>query len=211
MIITLIGLSGCGKSHLASRLEAERGFKRLCCDALIETELRPELESGGFEGILGVAEWMGQPYGPKYKHAQAAYLAAEERVMRKIIDSLGEDGWGLREDVVIDSSGSVIYTGEEILTALKQRSRLIHLGIPESEFSFMFEQYLEDPKPVIWTDAFKQNPGESEKEALRRCYPELIRSRAKLYQKVSDVTLVMRRENRDMFSVLQLLRLAAVR
>lgn len=211
MVITLLGLSGCGKSHLARRIAEERGFTLYDCDALIETRLEQELSSFGLSGLSGVAEWMGEPDSTTFAERQARYLELEVEVMTSIIAKLGTDGWGLDENIVIDTTGSVIYTGETILSGLKKRSRIIYLGVPESELEFMFKQYFDDPKPVVWGDVFSKNPGESTHDALRRCYPLLIQERTKQYSMYADVTLVMDRANRDRFSANRLLNLAGAR
>lgn len=211
MVITLLGHSGCGKSHLARRLAEERSFRNMCCDDIIEKKLAEELNTLGLSSIKGVSEWMGQPYDSYSEERQAKYLACECRVMEEIISFLGEDGWGLNEDVVVDTSGSVIYTGEEILADLKKRSRIIYLRVPESEYEFMFNQYLSDPKPVIWNGLFNMEAKESPSDALSRCYPDLIKARSHLYEEFADVVFVIDRHNRDRFSVRRLLHLAGAR
>jgi shikimate kinase len=211
MVITFIGLSGSGKSYLAHRLVEEKGFTRKNCDSLIEERLASELSADGLSGLEGVAEWMGQPTSPTFKARQDLYLHHEREIMQEIIEDLGDDGWGLDDNYVIDTTGSVIYTGEDILFNLKKRSRLVYLSVPESELEFMFQQYLDQPKPVIWGNSFEQKVGESDREALERCYPKLIRSRQKLYQQYADVTFVIDRDNRDRFSVHRLLNLAGAR
>ncbi|MCB0322847.1 MAG: AAA family ATPase [Bdellovibrionales bacterium] len=211
MVITLIGLSGCGKSHLARRIAEERGFTLYSCDDIIEERLRPQLSAEGYAGLDGMAKWMGYPDAPVFAERQELYLSHERDVMHELIALLGADGWGLEEDIVIDTTGSVIYTGTQVLDAIKKRSRVIYLGVPESEYEFMFQQYFDDPKPVIWHDVFSKRPGESTVDALRRCYPELIRTRTRLYYEYADVTLVMNREHRDRFSAARLLNLAGAR
>ncbi len=211
MVITFIGLSGSGKSYLAHRLVEEKGFTRRNCDALIEERLADELSVDGLSGLDGVAEWMGQPMQETFKSRQDLYLRHERDIMQEIIEDLGDDGWGLEDNIVIDTTGSVIYTGEDILYNLKKRSRLVYLSVPESELEFMFKQYLKEPKPVVWGDSFDQKPGESDRDALARCYPKLIRARQRLYQQYADVTFVIDRDNRDRFSVHRLLNLAGAR
>lgn len=75
----------------------------------------------------------------------------------------------------------------------------------------MFKQYLSDPKPVVWSGIFSKKPAETNQQALARCYPELIRTRSDLYEKFADVTFVIARDNRDKFSMKQLLQLAGAK
>lgn len=211
MVITFIGLSGCGKSYLSERIAEERGFKHICCDDMIEQKLGSTLSQGDYSSIEGVAKWMGQPFDEPFPERQQAYLDAEEEVMTEVLKDLGSDGWGLDHDFVVDTTGSVIYMNDEILSGLKERSRIIYLGIPESELDFMFKQYLAEPKPVIWGDSFNMQDSESNEEALRRCYPELIHDRTERYYRYADVTLIMDRTNRDKFSTKRILQLAGAR
>ena len=211
MVITFIGLSGCGKSYLSERLSEERGFKNICCDDIIEKKLRSHLEQGEYSNIDGVAKWMGHPYETNFVEHQKLYLQKESEVMHEVLDTLGDDGWGLNQDFVVDTTGSVIYLEEEVLKGLRQRSRIIYLGIPDSELEFMFNQYLKEPKPVIWNDVFSPKQGESNEEALKRCYPELIKQRTEMYYKYADVTLIIDRKNRDKFSTKKILQLAGAK
>lgn len=211
MVITFIGLSGCGKSYLSERIAQEKNFHRLDCDSLIEKKLESHLTAGGYSSIEGVANWMGQPYSEHFQVRQQAYLDEEKNVMEEILKTLGSDGWGLDKDFVIDTTGSVIYMNEEILSGLKKRSRIIYLGVPDSQLEFMFQQYLNEPKPVIWGDSYQPQKNESKEQTLERCYPELISKRTELYYKYADVTLIIDRENRDKFSTKRILQFAGAR
>jgi shikimate kinase len=211
MVITFIGLSGCGKSYLSERIAEERGFRHLCCDDMIEQKLSNTLTQGGYSSIEGVAKWMGQPFEQSFASRQQAYLDAEQQVMNEVLDGLGSDGWGLEHDYVVDTTGSVIYMNDELLSGLKERSRIIYLGIPDSELDFMFKQYLAEPKPVVWGDSFNIQSGESNEDVLKRCYPELIQDRTERYYRYADVTLIMDRTNRDKFSTKRILQLAGAR
>jgi len=211
MVITFIGLSGCGKSYLSERLCEERGFKNICCDDIIEKKLKTHLEQGGHKNIQGVAKWMGHPYEENFEEHQKLYLDKENEVMQEVLQTLGDDGWGLNQDFVVDTTGSIIYLDEEVLKGLKQRSRIIYLGIPDSELEFMFNQYLKEPKPVIWNDVYSPQENENKEQALKRCYPDLIRQRTEMYYKYADVTLIIDRKNRDKFSTKKILQLAGAK
>src|SRR5208282_2351132 len=110
MIVTLIGMSGSGKTYLSCRL-CELGFERISCDDRIEDKLGPVLRKGGYRGIDGVARWMGQPYETGYAVRQAAYLAAEREVVQEILEGLEE---GATDRLAIDTTGSDVHTGEEL-------------------------------------------------------------------------------------------------
>lgn len=46
-----------------------------------------------------------------------------------------------------------------------------------------------DPKPVVWGQSFNKKEGESDHDALVRCYPELLEFRARRYANLADITL----------------------
>lgn len=212
MILSLIGLSGCGKSYFAKRLASEKGFRYIGCDDRVEEKLRARLTDSEFgQGIGAVASWLGQPSTPGYAEREALYLACEAETMNEIIEEFGPDGWGHSEDIVIDTTGSVIYLPESTLRGLKACSRIVYLAIPKSEFEMMFRQYFADPKPVLWGECFTPHAGESPEETLRRCYPELINWRAERYQRLAEMTMIMDRANRDRLSVTRFLQLAGAR
>ena len=189
LVISLIGMSGSGKSYLSKKL-AGKGFRLVCCDDFIEQDLACELKKHG-KGIRNVANWMGHPYEKRFKRNQSRYLNSEINNMRKIIDKLK---MGVDENVVIDTTGSVIYTGSLIMRSLKKHSLVIYLESPVSVFKEMLKKFMEDPKPVIWKDTFSKNKNETNEEALRRCYQKLLRQRVKLYKKYADV--IMRHKKR---------------
>ena len=188
MIISLIGLSGCGKSTWAERLKNERGFTRFCCDDMIEDRLHNELFSSGINGIRGVAFWMGQPYEQFFPLRQSTYLTREAGVIAEIVQTLSLSQEE-HENIVIDTTGSFVYLDQALCASLKNHSKMVYLQVPESDIKQMFRQYLADPKPVVWRDQFNMQPGESNVEALSRCYPELIESRMRLYESYADIVV----------------------
>jgi len=42
---------------------------------------------------------------------------------------------------------------------------------------------------MLWRDIFSKEPGETNKEALERCYPKLIIARQRLYERNADVEI----------------------
>lgn len=182
--ISLIGMSNTGKSNWGKAV-ATVGYTPFCCDDRIEQNLGLYLQAKGFRGIEDVAKWMGQPYEPQSSENQALYLEQETLVMEEAIRELrkGEDR------LVIDTTGSVIYTGEAILTALRELSTVILLDAPASLQAELYRRYLLKPKPVIWGEMYKPLEGESSEDALARCYPLLLQSRNEMYRRLAHVVI----------------------
>jgi shikimate kinase len=204
IVITLVGMSGSGKSRWSKKL-AKRGFQRICCDDLIEKDLSLELEKYGAKGIQDVAHWMGQPYKKYFKRNQALYLNSEIRNMRKIVDQLKG---GFRKDVVIDTTGSVVYTGDPTMKALKKYSLVIYMETPMSSLPEMLRIFMKKPKPIVWKNMFRKKDNETNEDALKRCYPRLLRQRIELYEKYADATLKYKSRTHSNFSVDDFIRFA---
>lgn len=197
LVISLIGMSGSGKSRWSKKL-AEKGFRRICCDDLIEQDLASEMKKHGIKGIQDVARWMGHPYEEHFERNQSMYLNSEIRNMRKIIDQLKR---GVDENIVIDTTGSVIYAGSHIMKSLKKYSLVIYMETPMSSLPEMLRIFMEKPKPVIWKNMFSKYRNETNEEALRRSYPKLLRQRIALYKKYADVVLGYKTKRRPGFTV----------
>lgn len=186
MIISLIGMSNAGKTYWSKKLEAG-GFTRFSCDDIIEKKLEKELKKLGFSGINDIAKWMGQPYETQYPQTSKKYLEFEKESLEEIIKIL--EGKPVHENIVIDTTGSVIYAGNGIMKQLRRLSKIVYLDIPESVKRQMRELYFQNPKPVIWGGSFKKAEDESDIEALKRCYPHLLEYRTNRYKEVAHLKL----------------------
>lgn len=182
--ISLIGMSNVGKSYWREQLSAI-GLTPFCCDDRIEQKLKTYLREGGFRGIEDVARWMGQPYESQFSKNQALYLAQETLVMEEAVRELKKGG----QRLVIDTTGSVIYTGEAVLAALRELSTIVLIDASESLQAELYRQYVAHPKPVIWKEAYKPIEGETPEDALVRCYPILLHSRSEIYRRLAHVIL----------------------
>ncbi len=187
MIISLVGMSSAGKTYWAFELQ-KHGYIRVTCDDLIEMKLGPELQKNGYRGLHDVAKWMGHPYEPQYPETSKRYLDFETEVMQEILDEVTSKN-GAPKNMVIDTTGSVIYTTGSVLERLKHVSSIIYLDIPEEKKQEIYQEFLRNPKPIIWGDAFQPMKGESDDKALARCYQDLLTFRAKRYQKIADITI----------------------
>jgi shikimate kinase len=187
MRLSLIGMSGIGKSYWSSQL-VKRGFKRFCCDDLIAQKLASQLAASN-GSALSMGEWMGFPFEPYYFERQAQYLHYEIEVMHDILEYLETGGNHSAENIIIDTTGSVIYTSQDILEGLKRYTKIVYLSAPPAVQEKMRIAYVMKPAPVLWGDKFNKRPGESNEEALARCYPELLAYRACLYEQWMDITI----------------------
>lgn len=201
--ITLIGMSNIGKSYWSERLATEAGFVRDDCDYMAERKLEPELIKQGYKGLCDVAKWMGQPFAPQYAETSRKYLASERETMLEIIDGLRTERAGSRH--VIDTSGSVIYVGDDVKEQLRALTRVVYLEAPLGHHAELFKRYIEKPKPVIWGDAYACADDEKPEAALARCYPNLLAERAARYKAMAHDIIPYERHNRyasDPLSVL---------
>lgn len=180
--ISLIGMSNIGKSHWRKEI-SPLGFTPFCCDDLIKRNLQLRFGADKFQKAEDVARWMGQPYEPQFSVNQVIYLEEEANVMEEIIRELRK----CQGRAVVDTTGSVIYLGEEIMSELRELSVVVLLDMPESLQRDFYRQYLSNPKPVIWGDIYQPFSGENPKDALARCYPLLLKSRNEMYQRYAHV------------------------
>ncbi len=183
--IALIGMSGAGKSFWTKKL-AESGLPATSCDDQIERRLAPRLAAGGHAGIHGVAAWMGWPDSPAYAGREADYLAEEIHALDGVLTELEKQRG---KSLVLDTTGSVIYTGNNLLMRLRRQMNIVYLAASAEEQQLLIERYLNDPKPVLWRGAFQARPKETPRETVARCYPLLIAARRQSYEALAHCTL----------------------
>ena len=183
--LALVGMSGAGKTYWTRKL-AEAGWPALSCDEQIELRLGARLRQGGYTGINGVAAWMGWPDSATYLEREAQYLAEENQVLGDLLAELERDP---AKSLVVDTTGSVIYTGNHLLFRLRKQMTVVYLAATNAERQLLLERYLSDPKPVLWRGVFQPKPGESARETVARCYPVLTEARRRSYEALAHCTL----------------------
>ena len=183
--IALIGMSGAGKTFWSRRI-AESGIPAISCDDRIEEKLVQRLASGGYSGINGVAAWMGWPDSATYAERESQYLAEEIAALDEILSDLQRNR---QQSLVLDTTGSVIYTGNHLLHRLRKLMTVVYLAASEAEQKLLIERYLADPKPVLWRGAFQAKQGETPRQTVARCYPHLIAARRQSYAALAHATL----------------------
>jgi shikimate kinase len=183
--LALVGMSGAGKTFW-TRCIAEGGTPAISCDDVIEESLAPRLKAGGFAGINGVAAWMGWPDAATYAEREAQYLAEETATLDEILSQLEKNR---EQSLVLDTTGSVIYTGNHLVHRLRKLMTVVYLAASDAEQQLLIERYLSNPKPVLWRGAFQPKAGESPRETVARCYPHLMAARRQSYAAIAHVTL----------------------
>lgn len=182
MSLCFVGMSNCGKSHWSERLQREMGFSRTCVDDEIERAIKPELESLGYEGISGLAEWMGYPSDERFAEHEARYLELEEHITATTSPSASSN-------FVLDTTGSVIYLNSKTLSILRDTFLIVHLSASEDMLEEMKVAFFETPKPVVWGDSYSRLASESTIDSLKRCYDGLLQERFKRYSKLAHVAI----------------------
>jgi shikimate kinase len=183
--LALVGMSGAGKTFWAKKLGAS-GYPAISCDDRIEEKLAQRLAAGGYRGINGVAAWMGWPDSATYAARESDYLAEEIHALDEILTELEPQS---RKALVLDTTGSVIYVGNNLLMRLRRQMTIVYLAASAEEQQLLIERYLNDPKPVLWRGAFQAKAGESPRETVARCYPALIAARRRSYEALAHCTL----------------------
>ena len=183
--LALIGMSGAGKTFW-TRCLAGTGVRAISCDDRIEEKLAPRLAAGGYAGINGVAAWMGWPDSATYAEREAEYLQEEIATLDEILSGLERDRG---RSLVLDTTGSVIYAGNHLLLRLRKLMKVLYLAASDAEQTLLVERYLNDPKPVLWRGAFVAKSGETPRETVARCYPNLIAARRQSYAALSHARL----------------------
>lgn len=198
MVIGLIGMSGVGKSSWAARL-AQGGFTTYDCDELIAERLRAE-HGADTVSVYDIGRWMGFPYESRYAERERIYLEYEHAVLADIIERVDP-----QLDVVVDMTGSVVYLDPALLARLSDRAVIVYLQAAPELHTRLLNDYLDQPRPVIWNGMFQPYPGEDPLAALVRCYPVLLGSRAERYARLARVAVDSRLHRDPAFGVADLL------
>jgi len=123
------------------------------------------------------------PDSPTYREREKKYLELE---VESMIEALDEIEFSDQQRIILDTTGSVIYTGEEICRRMQKLTRVVYLEASPEEESVLIGLYLSNPKPVLWGDQFVPREGESTLDSIARCYPRLIDYRKQMYKRYAE-------------------------
>jgi shikimate kinase len=204
MQLTLIGMSGCGKSHWSKAL-VQQGFTRFSCDELIARRLSACLKDRD-GSPLALGEWMGFPFDSGYHDREKRYLDVEEEVVGDIVRDFESGKLDPTMDIVVDSTGSLIYLEAQLLERLKKYTTFVYFHAPPSLWNEITLLYSSNPRPVLWHGMYNREGQETQEQSLARCYKELIVSRDRLYSRYADLVVSAERLREGHFDSLSLLR-----
>src|SRR5215813_12489983 len=120
-------------------------------------------------------------------HGCPAVCCGDEiATLDQVLSDLAKDP---KRELILDTTGSVIYTGNNILFRLRRQMTVIYIAASADEQQLLIERYLQDPKPVLWRGAFQPRPGEIPPDTVARCYPALIAARRQSYQALAHLTV----------------------
>ena len=191
--LALIGMSNIGKSYSGMRLATHFDFTLIEVDHLI-------WEALGETDMEAFAAWQGQPYSEGYEARERESIALESKATRQSLATV-------ERNPLLDTTGSVIYTDEDILTALKRDWFVVYIEAAEDHLERLKSQYFASPKPLAWNGHYRKRDGLSKTESLLASYPELLASRAKQYSELADHTItseeILTPDHQALFDLIQ--------
>lgn len=161
--ISLIGMSGVGKSHWSSMLE-KAGWHNYSCDHLIGTKYLGEQVRGAMsaDNILSLSEFVGQIGDPEkggvtleeFQRRQKMYYDAECAVLQDLPEELSK----IEGHFVNDSSGSLCEVEDaSILEGVGRETLFVYLRVRQADHAQILERAIQYPKPLFFPPAFFQD------------------------------------------------------
>lgn len=179
--LIILGMSGAGKTHWSKLLSQRYNYPHIEFDELIGASAELADYTRGIPGkdaAEKMANYFGMPWSEGFNAKEVAYLAIEKKIMSKT----------LPRGSIFDLTGSCIYHPVS-LESIRSTGLVICLETSMEKQQEMLGTFIRHPKPVCWNSIFERNNGETNEQALSRCYPLLLAYRAKLYAQFADVLL----------------------
>lgn len=204
--ITLLGMSGVGKTFLSGMLEGW-GWSRFSCDFEIgHKTLAPHLKAvmGNAEDIGVLSRFIGKPGNPDFggldyetfKSRQIMYYEAECAAIEAAVKSIPEG-----RNFVHDSTGSLCeILNEVLLQRLGQSTLFVYLKAGKAEENLVLERAMQTPKPLFYPpfqleswigqyleeQSLKRPEDMKPDEFARWVFPKLFAARLPKYQALAD-------------------------
>lgn len=215
-VITLMGMSGVGKTYL-SMLMAKEGWHHYSCDLEIGVNfLKKDIEQtlnepcrvtandlsqlSQYVGRLGAADKGGLPFD-EFKRRQQQYLEAECQSLRQlkfVVRHVNQHGM---HHVINDSTGSLCEINDDVLLdSIDENSLIVYIKATPEQEQEVLKRAQEYPKPLFfspekfegWVEEFFNEKGLSDAgeidtdEFSRWVFPKLFKNRLPKYQAIAD-------------------------
>ncbi len=210
-VITLMGMSGVGKTYLSLML-AEQGWYHYSCDLEIGTRyLGKEIEETLGEENRVVAEDLSQLSNyvgrlgdlplDEFKRRQEIYLKAECDSLHELQSVVHEVTNGGHENVINDSTGSMCEIDDDILLdSIDENSLIVYIKANAEEEKQVLKRAQDYPKPMFFSperfdfwvaeylaDRNLESANEIESDDFARwVFPRLFENRLPKYQAIAD-------------------------
>ena len=201
--ITLMGMSGVGKTHLSRHL-AEWGWVHYSCDVEIGRELLGEEIQA--KNLSRLTEFLGLPGDPakggialeEFKRRQSLYIAAEIIALDALGNVIPKAGG---RHLVNDSTGSLCeITQEQVIKDLAARTHIVYIESSPQEVDELLRRAQVNPKPLYyppahleaWIHDYCQESGAGNVQQMdtkgfaRWAFPRLVQSRRPKYRRIAD-------------------------
>jgi hypothetical protein len=206
--VTLVGMSGVGKSYLSAKL-AGWGWDDYSCDYLIGAEYLKDLLGSETlmqaDNIAALSEFVGQVGDiarggmalQEFQRRQRLYYEAEVQSLVDARDAIA----AAEGDFVLDSSGSICEIEDEgVLEALGQDSLFVYLKVRQEGHGDILARAVQYPKPLYFPPSFLMERLASYQRHfdvdgveqvdplafLRWVFPFLFEARLGKYQRLAD-------------------------
>jgi len=215
-VITLMGMSGVGKTHLSLML-ARQGWNHYSCDLAIGKfflgdEISKALGEDNHitaDDLSQLSRYIGRLGDPKkggldyetFMRRQHQYYMAECKAMLKLQDEVNKGARKGVENTVNDSTGSLCeIDNDTLLDFVDENSLIVYIEASEQEKREVLERAQQYPKPLFfspekfdeWVKEFSAENDNVAPEAFdtddfsRWVFPKLLENRLPKYQRIAD-------------------------
>jgi shikimate kinase len=92
-------------------------------------------------------------------------------------------------NIVLDTTGSVIYLDEEQLARFSKNNLVIYLSARPGNIERLVTRFKTSPKPLIWKDHYHPVSGLSDEDSMMSLYPSLLEMRDGMYRALADIEI----------------------
>lgn len=205
--VTLMGMSGAGKTYMSRKL-AGWGWYSYCCDLAICRALLGDAEAG-MDDTTMVAVFLGKLGNPelggfdleKFRARQKMYYDEEVASLRKLESRIARAEQAGFQNFIHDSTGSFCeIEEEEVIDLVGRNSLIVYIKASKEGEKAILQRAQDHPKPLYyppgkfqeWLDTYLVEKGLKSAEEIvpdeftRWVFPKLFHARLPKYQRIAD-------------------------